>query len=423
MLKVTSEVARLKRVVVQRPGDALAHMLPRHIEPGSAHYLLFDDLVHVPDAQKEHDQMCQVLGTSAEVGFWDELLVEVLHRPEAREFVIDEVGRLEELPGVMMTRMAAMEPEELATAVVVGAGRGGLHPGRAVHPLPNLIFARDLAAVAGDLLIVGNARKKARHRESILMWAIAEHHPWFEGADLSRNSRYVRQIGGSFPLTVEGGDVLVLSDSLVLIGASERTSWSMILGLGKELLERGFTRVLVVEMPKQRSAMHLDTVFTLADWDTAVVYGPLLKRGGREEANVFRIRASGDELAVDPVRGDLLDALAQEGHPMQAVLCGGGHPLHEEREQWTDGSNFVALSPGVVLGYARNVHTAAAMERAGFTSVTAQDFLKLFQERFGGDFQKLTDSRERYLIQIIGSELSRGRGGPRCLTMPLEREV
>ena len=108
---------------------------------------------------------------------------------------------------------------------------------------------------------------------------------------------------------------------------------------------------------------------------------------------------------------------------MQAVLCGGGHPLHEEREQWTDGSNFVALSPGVVLGYARNVHTAVAMERAGFNSLSAQDFLQLFQERFGGDFQKLTESRERYLIQIIGSELSRGRGGPRCLTMPLEREV
>ena len=107
---------------------------------------------------------------------------------------------------------------------------------------------------------------------------------------------------------------------------------------------------------------------------------------------------------------------------MRAVLCGGGHPLHEEREQWTDGSNFVALSPGVVLGYARNVHTAAAMEKSGFTSLSAQDFLRLFQDRFGGDFQKLVDSRERYLVQIIGSELSRGRGGPRCLTMPLERE-
>lgn len=422
MLKVTSEVARLKRVVVQRPGAALAQMLPRHIEPGSGHYLLFDDLVHVPDAQKEHDQMCKVLATSAEVGFWDDFLIDVLNNESAREFVIDEVGRLEELPGVMLTRMTSMEPEELARLVVVGAGRGVLHPGRAVHPLPNLIFARDLAAVAGDLLIVGNARKRARRRESILMWAIAEHHPWFEGAELSRNSRYVRQMGGSFPLTVEGGDVLILSDSLALIGASERTSWSMILGLGKELIERGFTRVLVVEMPKQRSAMHLDTVFTLADWDTAVVYGPLLKRGGREEAHVFRMRLVGEELAVDPIGGDLLDALAEEGHPMRAVLCGGGHPLHEEREQWTDGSNFVALSPGVVLGYARNVHTAAAMERAGFKILAAQEFIRMFQDRFAGDFEKLVDSKERYLIQIIGSELSRGRGGPRCLTMPLERE-
>ena len=161
MLKVTSEVSRLKRVVVQRPGPALASMLPRHIDPTSNHYLLFDDLVHVPDAQREHDQMCQVLSSSAEVGFWDDMLVEVLSKEEARDFVIDEVGRLEELPGSALTRMAVMEPEELALTLVVGAGPGRLHPGRAVHPLPNLIFARDLAAVAvgGDSADSAGARE------------------------------------------------------------------------------------------------------------------------------------------------------------------------------------------------------------------------------------------------------------------------
>ena len=414
---VASEVARLRKVVVQRPGPAHSAMRPAHLHEGSEDYLLFDDLVHVPQAQEEHDQLVRVLRTAAEVRYVDDLLLEALGEEQARASVIEAVCRLEALARSTRDELAAMEPSALALALTTGR----IHGRDVMNPLPNLLFARDLAAVVGKLVVIGNASKRARRRESILTWAIVRHHAWFHEARISVQSRHVRDSGGSYPLTVEGGDVLVISDSLAVIGASERTTWSMVATLGHELIREGFTRILVAEMPKQRSSMHLDTVFTLVDWDTAVVYGPILEPGGPEECTVVRLRKSGEELVVDPLRENLIDALALEGYPLQTIRCGNGDPLFERREQWTDGANFVALSPGVVVGYARNLHTGTALTEAGFRVVDTNAYLSELDEDFGGDFDALVRSGRRYAVGITGSELVRGRGGPRCLTFPVER--
>lgn len=421
MVRVTSDVARLRKVIVHRPGASLARMLPQHIEPTSPDYLLFDDLVHVPQAQEEHAQLRAVLGASAEVGCLEDMIVEVLEDATARRQLIDDVARIEDLPGAVVRRMEGLDPEDLIYAVAVGSWSRDFGDRGFMAPLPNLIFARDLAAVVGDMVIVGNASKRARRRETAITWALVDHHPWFKGAQISTLSRRVWQSGGSFPLTIEGGDVLVMSDTLAVIGVSERTSWSMVVYLGQELVQQGFTRVLVVEMAKQRSSMHLDTVFTIVDYDTAVIYPPLLERGGPEEVHVTRLYVEGEALAVEPVGGNLLEALAAEGHPLEPVFCGGGHPLYARREQWTDGSNYVAISPGVVVGYARNERTAAAMSRAGFRVLDADGFLREFKRDFGEDYDELVGSGRRYAVQITGHELSRGRGGPRCLTMPVLR--
>ena len=423
MIQVVSEVGRLRRVIVHPPGPSLERMLPEHIDPSSPSYLLFDDLVDVRAAQDEHHQLCEVLGSAAEVLYFQDLLATTLESPERRRSLIDDVAQLEGLSGSQMGNLEALSAVELAQSLVVGTVGGYLDGEHLFAPSPNLIFTRDLAAVVGQTIVVGNANKAARRRETMLAWAVFEGHPMFDASRIARSSTRVHQSGGSAPLTVEGGDVLAISDSMACIGASERTSWAMIVRLAKELLDEGLTRVLVVEMPKQRSSMHLDSVFTMADRGVGVVYPPLLEAGGPEEAKVLRLRREGSETVIDDLDLHLRDALAGDGHPMTMIQCGGGHPIHARREQWTDGANYVALGPGLVVGYARNHRTAVAMGDAGFEILSPEGFLSVLASEYDGDVDALLQSDRRVAVHLVGSELSRGRGGPRCLTCPVEREA
>ena len=263
MINVVSEVGRLRSVVIHPPGPAMERMLPEHIDPASPSYLLFDDLVDVRAAADEHEQLCDVPASVAEVVPFQRLLADTLEDTARKRSLLDDIAVHEGLTDHQAGQLVGLDSTALAASLVAGTVGGQVGGEPLFAPAPNLIFTRDLAAVVGDTIVVGNANKTARRRETMLAWSVFEGHARFAEAKIAKSSTRVHEAGGSAPLTIEGGDVLVISDQIACIGASERTSWAMIIRLATELLTNGLRQVLVVEMPKQRSSMHLDTVFTI----------------------------------------------------------------------------------------------------------------------------------------------------------------
>ncbi|HJV22710.1 MAG TPA: arginine deiminase family protein, partial [Holophagaceae bacterium] len=259
--------------------------------------------------------------------------------------------------------------------------------------------------------------------ESLVMATIFRHHPRF--SHLTENDKWFDQttplIRGEIkvPQSLEGGDILVLSDKVLAVGCSERTTTDAVHILAESLRQdfrRGegtFEWLFMVLMPKKRSAMHLDTIFTRINEDECLVYPPYFTDGSRELLNVVKIDLRQEELRFT-TQPNLLNALRPVGIDLKPVFCGGKDYIKQQREQWTDGANAFALAPGVITSYTRNEATAEELSRAGYRVVPAKVVLH-------DDSIDLLDGG-KYLVQIESGELSRARGGPRCMTMPLSRD-
>lgn len=398
----TSEIGRLRRVMLHRPGGELENLMPEYLER-----LLFDDIPYLREAQREHDAFADCLrGQGVEVVYLSDLVAESItdgevRRDLLRQFLDEADLRSSRLRESLEDYLGALPDREMIAAMMAGVRksqlrREGVRLGDylsdagddypfAVDPLPNLYFTRDPFATIGTGVSIHKMHTPTRNRETLFGKFIFQHHPVYKNAP----QWYDRGETSS----LEGGDILVLSPQVLAVGISQRTQEDSIDALAETVLSRSktFKKVLAFNIPKTRSFMHLDTVFTMVDYDKFTVHPNILK-----EITVFVMELDeGGKMSIRQEDGRLEDILKEhlELDAVKLIPCGQGSEIDAAREQWSDGSNTLAIAPGEVVVYSRNYVTNRSLEEAGVR-----------------------------IHEIPSAELSRGRGGPRCMSMPLWRD-
>jgi arginine deiminase len=401
-LNVTSEIGNLKSVLMHRPGKELERINPKYLDE-----LLFEDIPWLKQMQKEHDAFADVLrGRGCKVYYYKNLLEEILVDLETKKKLVAEAIRICRISGSslkeeIMEFLIEKDPKDLSECMIAGLHKDDFPYERKnkslsdyidadypfyINPLPNLYFTRDPGTVIGNGLSVSSMNTKARSRETMILKYIYESHPLFGKGQNPLWYDY------SLANNIEGGDIQVLSDSVVLIGCSDRTSPKGIEKIAENLFkeESGIREVYAVQIPNARAYMHLDTVFTMLDRDKFTIYP-----GVEQSVSVYRLTPSKDgAIKVDLLPG--LKKAVKEALRLPAVefiQSGGGNEITAAREQWNDSTNTLAVAPGVVVTYNRNEYSNETLRKRGIE-----------------------------VLEIEGSELVRGRGGPHCMSMPLVRE-
>lgn len=405
-LNVTSEIGRLKTVLLHRPGEEIENLTPDLLDR-----LLFDDIPYLKVAREEHDAFAQTLREAGvEVLYLEVLAAEAIETSDEvkQQFIsefIDEAGveseRLKEAlieyfnsfsnnKAMVDKMMAGVRKEELKDyhRESLYDQVNNVYP-FVCDPMPNLYFTRDPFATIGHGITLNHMRTDTRNRETIFAKYIFRHHPRFEGKDIpfwfNRNDK----------TSLEGGDELILSKEILAVGISQRTDSASVEKLAKKLLyyqDTSFKTVLAFKIPVSRAFMHLDTVFTQVDYDKFTVHPGIV---GPLEVYALTKDPENDGQLLVTEEVDTLENILKKylDRDIKLIKCGGGDEIIAAREQWNDGSNTLAIAPGEVIVYSRNYVTNEILEKEGIK-----------------------------LHVIPSSELSRGRGGPRCMSMPLIRE-
>jgi arginine deiminase len=411
-IDVRSEIGTLRGVILHRPGAEVALMTP-----ATAKRALYSDILNRTVAEQEYAQLEGVLARCARTFQVRDLLAAILENSLVRASLIERVCARERALE-LVPLLQAMSPADLTTALIEGVPlvrdnlTRFLSPERfSLPPLHNFFFTRDAAAAVGRSILIGRMASPVRTREALIMEAIFDHHPLLR----TRILNPLRNETAPADLAIEGGDVMVVREDVLVVGIGQRTS-----SRGVDLLlerlpaEPSPRHVLVQELPRQpESFIHLDMVFTCLDRDLCMVYAPLLLQPSA--LVTVHIELAGGKVRRIRTVDSLLAGLRELGLDLATIACGGLEDRWvQEREQWHAGTNFFALAPGKVIGYARNEQTIAELDRAGFAVLRADEVV-------AGRADPATHAR--CVVTIDGSELARGGGGGRCLTLPIAREA
>lgn len=403
-IHVYSEIGKLKTVMLHRPGKELENLAPDIL-----HRMLIDDIPYLKIAQEEHDAFAHVLSQQGiKVLYLEDLLAESLTDEKVRRAFLDQlldessIKKQDPLHQLLLNYLQELPTKEMVKTVIAGIRKSAIHnstPSLAdlaeapdypfyLDPMPNVYFTRDQQAAIGSGMTINRMTFRARRRESLFMETILKNHPDFKNATIPVwRDRYHHG-------RLEGGDELVLNNHVLAVGISQRTSATAITDLAHNLFgHSSYDTILAIKIPHNHAMMHLDTVFTMINYDQFTVHPFILDKAGK--IDIYVLQPDDHNGVKITEKNDLVQVLKENLHlsELDLIPTGGGDPIAAPREQWNDGSNTLAIAPGEVVTYDRNYVSNDLLRKHGII-----------------------------VHEIRSSELSRGRGGPRCMSCPLVRE-